>query len=315
MNYRIGIDIGGTTMKAGVVDENCRIVKRGTIKTPDTYETSVKALAEMISDLAAQVGCSVEDFPCIGIGVPSSVVPETGRLIFANNTGWKDVSLKDALRDYFSTPVYVANDANCAIIGEAIAGAAVGQKHVVLVTLGTGVGSGILVDGRLFSGGDGLGAEIGHLQLVFDGLTCTCGIHGCFECYASATALIRQTKEAMEKHPQSALHHWAEQNGEVNGRTAFECAGDGDETALEVIDQYTSYLAAGLGSITNLFRPELILLGGGVSNAGEPLLERVRSKLGNYILAYDLTGGPAIEKAALGNDAGTIGAAFLDKML
>ena len=186
---------------------------------------------------------------------------------------------------------------------------------MVLVTLGTGVGSGILVDGKLFSGGDGLGAEIGHLQLVFDGLTCTCGIHGCFECYASATALIRQTKEAMAQHPESALCRWAAQNGEVNGRTAFECAADGDETALAVIDQYTSYLTAGLGSITNLFRPELILLGGGVSNAGTPLLERVRSKLGRYILAYDLTGGPAIEKAALGNDAGMIGAAYLDKMM
>ncbi|MBQ6368923.1 MAG: ROK family protein [Parasporobacterium sp.] len=315
MNYRIGVDIGGTTIKTGVIDENYRIVKHCTIKTPDSFEASARAIADMASDLAGQVGCKVEEISAIGIGVPSSVVPETGRLIFANNTGWKDASFKEALAAYLTTPVYVANDANCAIIGEAIAGAAVGRRHVVLVTLGTGVGSGILVDGKLFSGGDGLGAEIGHLQLVFGGITCTCGIQGCFECYASATALIRQTKEAMQKHPDSALCRWAVKNGEINGRTAFECAAEGDETALAVIDQYTSYLAAGLGSITNLFRPELILLGGGVSNAGAPLLERVRSKLSRYILAYDLTGGPVVEKAALGNDAGMIGAAYLDKMM
>ena len=315
MEYRIGVDVGGMTIKAGVVDEAYRIVKRGVIKTPDTFESTVEAIAQMTSDLAGQLGFSAEELPGIGIGTPCSVVPETGRLILANNVGWKDESMKEELAKYLSIPIYVGNDANCAIIGEAVAGAAVGKKHVILVTLGTGVGSGIIVNGKLFSGGDGLGAEIGHLPLVFDGIPCSCGLKGCLECYASATALIQQTKDAIKQHPESAMCRWEQANGEVDGRTAFDCARQGDAVALEVVDRYTSYLTAGLGGMVNIFRPELILIGGGVSNAGEILLDGIRKKLSRYVLAYDIVGGPDIRKAELGNDAGIIGAAFLDRMV
>ena len=314
MNYRIGVDIGATSMKAGVIDENFRIVRRGTVKTAGTFEESMKAVADLIEDLACQMGLKASDFTAIGCGVPCSVIQDTGRLVFANNTSWKDVSIRDELSKYFSVPLYYGNDANCAVVGETLAGAAKGRKHVVMITLGTGVGGGIIINGKLFAGGDGLGAEIGHMAFMFNGIRCTCGLKGCFECYASATALIRQTGEAMDTDPGSAMHAWVREHGEINGRTSFECAAAGDPAALEVVDQYASYIAGGLGGLVNIFRPELIIIGGGVSNAGDDLLDRVRAKLGNSTLAYDVVGACPVEKAVLGNDAGIIGAAYLDQM-
>ena len=222
--------------------------------------------------------------------------------------------MREELSRYFTVPLSFANDANCAIIGETIAGAAKGHQHVILLTLGTGVGSGIIIGGKLFSGGDGLGAEMGHLPLVFEGIPCSCGLRGCLECYASASALVRQTRDAMKDHPESSMHAWVQEHGEVNGETSFACAARGDAAARQVVDQYTAYLACALGGITNIFRPELILLGGGVSHAGEALLEPVRKKIPKYTLAYDIVGGPDVRAAALGNDAGIIGAAYLDQM-
>lgn len=314
MNYRIGVDIGGTSIKAGVVDENFHIVERGVVKTAGTFEESMKAVADMIEDLAARMGLSAAEFTAIGCGVPCSVIPGTGRLVFANNTNWKDVSIRDELSKYFSIPLYFGNDANCAVVAETLAGAAKGKKHVVMITLGTGVGGGIIIDGKLYAGGDGLGAEIGHMVFNADGLVCTCGVRGCFECYASATALIRQTREAMEKHPESAMNRWAEEHGEVNGMTSFACAEEGDPAAMQVVDQYASYIASGLGGLVNLFRPELIIIGGGVSNAGAALLDKVQAKLANTVLGYDVVGACPVKKALLGNDAGIIGAAYLDRM-
>lgn len=314
MSYRIGVDIGATTIKAGVVDETYRIILRSTRKTPDAFEDAMKAIADMIHEMADQLHLCISDFANIGFGAPCTVVPETGMLILANNTNWKDVSMKEEMSKYFSVPLSFANDANCAIIGETIAGAAKGRRHVLMLTLGTGVGSGIIINGKLFSGGDGLGAEMGHLTLVYDGIPCSCGLKGCLECYASATALIRQTKEAMKQHPESMMNQQAQQQGEVTGRTSFDCAKAGDAAALQVVDQYTSYLAGGLGSIINVLRPELIILGGGVSHAGDFLLDLIRKKLPQYIFAYDVVGGPEVKCAELGNDAGIIGAAYLDQM-
>ena len=314
MKYRIGIDIGGTSMKAGIVDENFQIVRRSVIRTQDTFENSMKAVADMIFPIAEEMSMSIADFVSIGVGVPCSVIPHTGRLVFANNTNWKDVSIKDELAKYFPVPLYFGNDANCAVVGETLAGAAKGKKHVVMITLGTGVGGGIIIDGKLFTGGDGLGAELGHMPLVFDGIPCTCGLKGCFECYASATALIRQTREAMEKHPESRMHLWVKKHGEINGQTSFDCAKEGDMAAMQVVNQYAAYIAAGLGGLTNIFRPELFIIGGGVSHAGDFLLDKIRSHMASGILAFDVVGGAPVEKAILGNDAGIIGAAYLDQM-
>ena len=314
MNYRIGADIGGMSFKAGIIDEQFRMVKWKAIKPQKTFETSMKALSELLADLAQQLSLKITDFPCVGIAFPCAVVPDTGRLILAHNLGWKDVNAREELSKYIQVPLYFGNDANCAALGETIAGAAKGKKHVILITLGTGVGSGIVIDGKLFTGGDGLGPEVGHMPLVHEGIPCSCGLNGCLESYASAPALIRQTKEAIAAHPESLLATCEKEHGEITGRTAFECAKEGDEAALAVIDQYASYIAGGLGGLINVFRPETIIIGGGISGAGDFLLDRIREKLPRYTLAYDLIGGPEVTQAILGNDAGIIGAACLDLM-
>jgi len=314
MKYRMGVDIGGTSIKAGLVDENYNIIKKDSSGTPDTFEKSMKELADLIFRITQDAGLTVNDLPCIGIGTPCSVIKGTGRLVFANNTGWKNVSITDELSKYISIPIYAENDANCAVTGEMIAGAARNRKNVVMITLGTGVGGGIIIDGKLYAGADGLGAELGHTPLIFGGLQCTCGMPGCFERYASATALVRQTSDAVAAHPESSMAAWVKEHGRVSGKTAFECAEDGDRTALDVLDQYASYIAGGLTGFTNIFRPELIIIGGGISNAGEALLGRVRDKVSSFLLGYDVVGGPEIVKAALGNDAGIIGASCLDRV-
>ena len=314
MDYRIGVDIGGMSFKAGIIDDQFRIVRRKTIKPLKTFESSMKALAEVLSDLAAQLSLKITDFPCVGVAFPCAVVPDTGRLILAHNLGWKDVNARDELSRYIPIPLYFGNDANCATLGETIAGAAKGRKHVIMITLGTGVGSGIVIDGKLFTGGDGLGPEVGHLPLIHEGLPCSCGLNGCLESYASAPALIRQASEAILAHPESSMAVWEREHGEVTGLTVFECAKAGDTTALAVVEQYTSYIAGGLGGLVNIFRPEMIIIGGGISDAGDFLLDRIRAKLPRYVLAYDLIKGPEVTQAMLGNDAGIIGAAYLNHM-
>lgn len=314
MKYRVGVDIGGMSIKVGVVDENFNIVEKLAVETPDTFEKSMKATADAVYEVIKRVGIEITDLPCIGVGTPGSILSETGRLCFSNNTNWKDVPMLEELQKYIPIPVYIGNDANCAIIGETVAGAAKGRKNVIMLTLGTGVGGGIIINGKVFAGGNGVGAELGHMILVHDGYPCTCGIKGCFESYASATALLRQTKEAIEAHPESAMVKWVEENGEVTGKTAFECAKAGDKTAMEVVDTYASYLATGIGSLVNIFRPEVVLLGGGISNARDQLLDRIKEHLPRYTFACDITGFPPLEIATLGNDAGIIGAAHQDIM-
>ena len=314
MKYRVGVDIGGTTIKVGVVDEDFQIVKRCAVDTPDTFEKSMKATADAVLKTLDEMGLDINDFPCVGIGTPGSISADTGRLVFSNNTNWKDVPMAEELGKYIPVPVLIGNDANCAIIGETVAGAAKGRKNVIMLTLGTGVGGGIIIGGKLFAGGDGVGAELGHMPIQHDGYMCTCGIPGCLEAYASATALIRQTKEAIAAHPESAMNDWVKENGEVNGRCAFDCAKAGDKVANDVVDNYVSYIANGIGGLVNIFRPEVVLIGGGISNSGDFLMDRIKAQLPKYTFAYDIVGFPQIERAMLGNDAGIIGAAYLDQM-
>ncbi|MBR0026661.1 MAG: ROK family glucokinase [Clostridia bacterium] len=314
MKYRIGVDMGGTAIKAGVIDENFNIVCSHSVPTGEGFETVVKNIADAAKTVANMAGLKVEDFPCVGLGTPGCISPSTGKLVFSNNTNWRNVPLRDELAKHLPVPVYIGNDANCAVIGETIAGAAKGHDNVVMITLGTGVGGGVIIGGKLFCGGDGMGAELGHTVLVADGYPCTCGARGCLEAYASVTGLIRQTKDAMAEDPKSLLHDWVKEHGDVNGKTVFDCAQQGDAASLKVLDQYTSYVANGLGGFINVFRPEIILVGGGVCAQGDYLLDPIREKLKNYVFAYDIIGAPEVRVAALGNAAGTIGAAYLDSM-
>lgn len=315
MQYRIGIDLGGTAIKAGVVDENFQVVYTHSQPTGQGFEQVVADMASAAETVAAMAGLKVSDFPCVGVGTPSCINPNTGRLVFSNNTNWRNVPLREELEKHLPVPVYIGNDANCAIIGEAVAGAAKGRNSVVMLTLGTGVGGGVILNGKLFTGGNGMGAELGHTPLIHRGYPCTCGIDGCLESYASVTALIRQTREAMKAHPESSLHAYvAAHNGEVDGRTVFDCAQAGDATAAAVVDQYLEYLANGIGGLINIFRPEIVLIGGGLSAQGENILRPLNERVSRYTFAWDIIGAPPIVKATLGNAAGTIGAAWLDQM-
>jgi len=316
MKYRIGVDMGGTAIKAGVIDENNRIISKISIPTDPSlsFEVIVKDLADGAKAVAQKSGFSIEDFPCMGVGMPGSLNPQTGLLVFSNNVGWKNVPFQKELEKHIPIPIYIGNDANCAVIGEAIAGAAKDRKNVVMLTLGTGVGGGIIIDRKLFCGADGMGVELGHMFLVLDGELCTCGIKGCVEAYASVTALIRQTRAMMELHPESTMHDYAKREGNITGRTSFDCAKLGDQAALNVVKQYTRYLAATIGSLVTIFRPEVILIGGGLSNEKDFLLGRLNECVGDYTFAADIIGIPPIIKAELGNDAGIIGAAYLDVM-
>lgn len=310
---RIGIDAGGTTIKLGLVDEQQTITRTLDIPTAYAFEQAVQDIAAAVKTLLSQAGKALGDVPFIGIGVPSTVRPDTGRVVLANNTGWVDAPMKERLEELLKTPVRIANDADCAIAAEAAAGAAKGQKNVLMVTLGTGVGGAMLLNGHLFSGCDGMGMEVGHMPLYADGRPCTCGAEGCLEAYASATGLIALGMEEAQKQPGSALAK-AARSGDVDGKIIFDLAQSGDEAALLVVDTYSKWLAQGLGGLVNIFRPDLVLLGGGISHAGDFLFDRVKALLPHFILAYDEIGGPALAPAQLGNPAGILGAAFLDRV-
>ena len=315
MQYRIGIDLGGTAIKAGVVDENNEVVFSHSQPTGEGFEQVVADMAKAAETVAAMAGLKVSDFPCVGVGTPSCINPNTGRLVFSNNTNWRDMPLREELEKHLPVPVYIGNDANCAIIGEAVAGAAKGCQSVIMLTLGTGVGGGVILGGKLFVGGDGMGAELGHAPVMHKGNMCTCGIPGCLEAYASVTALIQQAEEAMKAYPDSLLHARAAENGgKLNGRIIFDCAHANDSAALAVVDQYEEYLANGIGGLINIFRPEIFLIGGGLSAQGDYLLDPIREKVKKYVFAYDIIGAPPVVKATLCNAAGTIGAAYLDRM-
>lgn len=261
----------------------------------------------MIAD-AAKLNYKVEG---IGFGIPGVVNNKLGTIDYACNLYLYNVPLKDYLKD-LNLPIVVSNDANVAALGEQRWGSAKGYNDVVMITLGTGVGSGIVINNKLFEGNEGKGAEVGHMTIVVDGHECSCGRHGCFETYASASALLRLTKEIMLKNKDSEMWDYCEHDIEkVNGLTSFECAKKGDKVANEVIDTYIKYLGEGLLNICNIFRPEAIVLGGGISNQKEYLQEKVQKYLDDRWYGYHETPRVEVIIATLKNDAGIIGAATL----
>lgn len=316
MQYRIGIDLGGTDIKAGVVDENFSIAAKFSQPTlaQRPYPEVVRDMAAAAAAAAQQAGVELRDCACVGVGTPGFVNRKTDRIAFAGNLNWHNVPLREELGNYVPVPVFVGNDANCAVIGETLAGAARGRSNVVLITLGTGVGGGVVIDGKMFCGGDGMGTELGHTPLVYGGEPCTCGLRGCLEAYASVTALIRQTTRAMQAHPESLMNTYAAQQGKVDGRTSFDCAKKNDAAALAVVDQYIEYVAAGIGGLVCTFRPDIVLVAGAISNEREYLFDPLNEKVAKYVFASSAIGVPPIQRATLGNDAGIIGAAFGDRM-
>lgn len=313
MRYFVGIDLGGTNIAAAVVDEYGKIYGRSKRKTnmPRPYQEIFDDMALCAMDAAKNSDVLWDEIENVGIGCPGAINKTNGNVDFSNNLDFYDVPITEYMENKLGKKVYVENDANCAAWGEYAAGSGKDTENMILLTLGTGVGSGIINGGHLFRGSFDTGAELGHMVIVSGGEKCTCGREGCLEAYASATALVNQTKEAMKKNPDSAM--WKVVDGDidkVNGKTAFDA---GDEVAEDVIAAYLGYLAEGIVNIVNMFQPEIICLGGGVSGAGErilnPLTEAVKTK------AFARFGNrhTQIKIASLGNDAGIIGAALLWK--
>ncbi|MBR6408377.1 MAG: ROK family protein [Clostridia bacterium] len=309
---RVGIDLGGTAIKIGFVDERCKIVAKGKTATNvgRPYGEIIADMAKLIKEFARQNSVSLSEIESIGIGSPGVADSQNGVLIFSNNLNWKHVPVRQELQKHFDVPVFLENDANCAALGESIAGASSKYASSVLVTLGTGVGGGIVIGGRIHNGFNGGAGEIGHMVIVAGGEKCSCGRNGCFERYASASALVRSAQKAAEQNPDSLLSKMARQSGEMNGIVVMDAARAGDMVTLELLDRFREYVAVGLANIANVLQPEAIVIGGGISNEGEFLIGGIREK--TYAQMYtDAIKYPAIVAAQLGNDAGIIGAAML----
>lgn len=311
--FTIGIDLGGTNIVAAVVDEKYNIIAKAKTPTavPRSAELIFDDIAKVCKDAVEKAGLTMNDISSVGLGTPGTVNSD-GVIEFANNLNFDNVPAKDMIIERLGDkPVYVANDANCAALGEAYAGCGNGAKNFIAVTLGTGVGSGVIIDGKIVTGVNNAGGECGHMVIVVDGEACTCGRHGCWEAYASATALINQTKKAMEQYPDSVMHQLAKEEGKVSGKTAFDAMRRGDIAGIKVVDQYVKYVACGIINLVNALQPEIICVGGGICNEGETLLRPLR----RYIEAERYSVYSKIQtkilKAELGNDAGIIGAAIL----
>jgi glucokinase len=307
---RIGIDLGGTNIAAGLVDGSPAITKRGSVKTPRGAEEIAAAMADLVRSLCAEAGLNPKDAAGCGIGSPGAIDAKNGSVVFSNNLGFRNVPLAPMVSDKLGIPVRIGNDANAAALGEYHGGAGKGFDSMILVTLGTGVGGGIISQGKIYDGFNGMAGEVGHTVIVKDGELCTCGRKGCWESYASATGLIRLTKAAIERHPDSLMVSIVSEMGKVSGRTAFLAARRGDAAGNAVVEEYCSYLACGAGNLINLFQPAVLCFGGGVSGEGDYLIERLQPLLGPE--CYDVGElKTSLRLAQLGNDAGIIGAALL----
>ena len=314
--YTIGIDLGGTGIQAGVVDENNNIIGRGERPTamPRPADEIMDDAAAACRDAVAQAGLTMDDIESIGIGSPGTANAKTGIIEFAGNLGMKQYPMAKALTERLGKPVYLANDADSAAYGEVIAGAAKGHDNVVCITLGTGVGGGVIIDGKIITGFNCAGGELGHTVIVENGLPCNCGRSGCWEKYASATALINQTREAMEFDRESALWQIAGSLENVNGKTAFDGMRAGDETATEVVDKYIYHIACGLVNVINVFQPAILCIGGGISKEKETLLAPLRRIVEKERFSKYAAQQTELVAAKLGNDAGIIGAANLYRL-
>lgn len=308
-----GVDVGGTNIKIGLVDIKGTVIADNSIKT-DKSKDYKGILEDVVADirlLCEKADVDYHDIAGIGLGVPGVVDSRTGTVSYSANLGWKDVPIVHGLEVISGIHAEAANDANCAAWGEYKFGASRSMDNVILVTLGTGVGSGIIIEGKLFDGVASAGGEAGHMIIVKDGKQCNCGLRGCWERYASATALAEQTEEAMLKYPDSLLHEIVKKTGKVNGKTAFLAAERGDKAGKEVVENYIDYLATGLINLGNIFHPNAIIIGGGVSNEGEALIAPLEEKVNSGLLASAHNPKVRIIGASLGNKAGIIGAAAL----
>ena len=310
--YNIGVDVGGTNIKCGLVDEKGNILYKEKIKTKKQVDPSIviSDIEGMINSVLKNGKAKLSEINSIGIGVPGICDEDAGVVKFCANINFKDVPLVDILKKKLNVSnMYVSNDANCAVLAESIFGSAKGSKDCVLITIGTGIGTGIISEGRFIKGRAGLGAEGGHTIIDIGGEECGCQEHGHYEAYASTTALLRQTQRAIEKNPNGILAKMGKDR--VSGYTVFEAERAGDKEATKVIDKFLEYVAIGAQNLAVLFAPEYVILGGAISNEGERLTKPVEKYLAEHIFCRSHVETPKVVTSNIKNDAGIIGAAYL----
>ena len=313
----IGVDLGGTNIKVGVVDSEGAMIHQASI--PTAHPRSAKAICDDIVMLSRRVldeaGFSLNQVEWIGVASPGTVNPSTGMVAYWSNLDWKNVPVKKYIEEGLSNalPVYLANDANAAAFGEFFAGSAKGTDSVVVITIGTGLGGGAILNSKILNGHFYGGGEFGHMVIEHGGRMCTCGQRGCFEAYASATGLINYTREEMERSPASLMHKLAQKSGKVSGKTAFDAMKQGDEAGAKVVDWFIEYLACGITNIINMIQPEVLSIGGGVCNEGDVLLIPLKGKVSRGVYGGPEHPNTEIRICTLGNDAGIIGAAMMGR--
>ncbi len=311
--YNIGIDLGGTNIKVGLVNENYEIVEMASTPTnlPRSAEEIVKSMVDTMWKVLNTAKVTIGEVNSIGIGTPGVANRNSGVVLYSCNLDFRNVNLRELFKKYLDKPLYVENDANSAAFGEVLAGAGKGYKDVIVVTLGTGVGGGIIIDGKIYTGFNFCGAELGHNVIVYNGRQCGCGRKGCFEAYSSATALINMTRESMEEHKDSKMWEIAGSLENVDGKTAFDGMRADDAAAKDVVNMYIDYLGCGLTNIINTFQPEVLLIGGGICKEGKNLTDPLNEYIKREAYCVDAERSTKLDICKLGNDAGIIGAAFL----
>ena len=309
---RIGIDIGGTNLVAGLVDDKFNLADKVSASANGTRSDReiIDDVIMLCKKLMSQNNLDVSDIESIGIGVPGCFDNDNGIILFCENINFLNTPVAQWIRAEIDVPVYLGNDADCAELGEAYAGATKDAVHSVMVTIGTGIGGGIIINKKIYNGFNGCGGELGHMVIKADGEICGCGRRGCFEAYGSATALIKQTKDAIAKNPHSYLAKTP--TDEVNGKTAFDAMRAGCPVGMAVVENYVKHFATGITNIINIFQPEMVVIGGGVSKEGKPFTDMIMK----YVSAERYGENTELAKttlctAVLGNDAGVIGAALL----
>ncbi len=308
--YYIGIDIGGMSVACGITDENFNIIYKDSVPTEAKKpgEEIVADIIGLVKKVMDKVNAKEADIKSIGIGAPGMLDRENGVIVRSSNINFRNTEIRKLINEQINVPVYVDNDANCAALGEAVSGSTKEVNNSVMITLGTGVGGGVILNKKIYSGFNGHAGELGHTVIVYDGEPCGCGRKGCWETYASVTALIRQTKKAIEENPESILAKSVD--GEVNGKTAFDAMRAGCPVGKKVVEQYAKYVAVGITDIINILMPEMIAIGGGISKEGDALIKPILEEV--TINMYKKMAVPTkIVTATLGNDAGIIGAAAL----
>ena len=311
MKY-IGIDIGGMTIKAGIVDSDGSILAKKTVVTDISSEDKTVAdIAALIESIIAENNLSKDDIKGVGIGSPGSVYDEKGIIRYSCNLNFRNTPLVQLLKSATGIEnIKVSNDANCAALGETLFGAGKGAKNTVMLTLGTGVGTGIVVDGKLLTGNRSAGAEGGHITINLGGATCGCGKKGHLEAYASATALMHQIEDAIKKHPESLLAQQVAKEG-LSGKVVFDCKDAGDKVAESVVKKYLKYVGIGLVNYANIFYPEVLIIGGGISNQGDKIVKVLQRYVSRNVYGAEFNPHIKVACAVLKNDAGIVGAACL----